>query len=355
MNPDPWSTDRLQATVQRFLGVGSDSDLPATVRFVRSVAALVRRRMSSAAGEDGFAYFLLHSPASIGPADREASRIAMLDLGHDRVSGRLWFVNCMANDGRGIEIRDGETHSHIVDLITNEMGLGDTPTLVFDSITDTPVGRYFPRGLSDLESVRTVALSSEEVTWDRIRESVDRVHRTSLVTPELQNAADSLWEKADRYWTASNAEYKVQSIVKAGLAGAFPYCDIRSEQPQAEGRHDLLIEEYADVPGGARAVMPHAMIELKVLRSRDSGGTSVSDNATRDWALSGVKQAHSYSLGRHSHLALTFLFDARTPPADVQCLEEAYVLADELLVIIGRWRLYGRSGDYRDDLTAAGG
>ena len=352
MSVDPWSPARLKATVDRFLGVGSDFDLPPSVRFVRAVAALVRRRLASEGGERGFAYFLLHPPAATGPVDREASRVTMLDLGQDRVTGRLWYVNCVANDGHAFEIAEGESHSRIVEVITDELSLGNIPTLVLDATTALPAGRFFPNGLNDLETVTTVVFSSEDVSWDRIRETVDGVHRTNLVTPELQNQADSLWADAEHYWAASDAEYKVQSAVKAGLAGAFPYCDIRSEQPQAEGRHDLLIEEYAEVPGGTRAVVPHAMIELKVLRSRGSTGVSVSDNATRDWAVSGVKQAHSYGTGRHSNLILTFLFDARNPPAGVACLEAAYHLAAELLTTIGRWRLYGRSGDYRDDLVA---
>lgn len=354
MTPDPWSTPRLQATVEHFLGVGSDADLPQPVRFVRSVSALIRRRVSFGNEAGGFAYFVLHPPrAAEDPADRETTRVAMLDLGHDRVSGRLWYVNCVANDGLAIEIAETEDHAEIVNYITDELGLGDAPTLVFDMTTDAPVGRYFANGLSELDTVTTVAFTSEEVRWERIRESVDGVHRTNLVTPALQNRTDNLWKNAEDYWVASDAEYKVQSALKAGLAGAFPYCDIRSEQPQAQGRHDLLIEEYAEVPGGSRAVIPHAMIELKVLRSRNSSGDAVSDNATQAWAVSGVQQAHAYGTGRHSRLFLTLLFDARYSDASTNCLEAAHALASQLGVIIGRWKLYGKASDYRDDLAKA--
>jgi hypothetical protein len=276
----------------------------------------------------------------------------MLDLGHDRVTRRLWLVNCVANDGLAIELSDGQNHTDVVDLITNELRLGDIPTLMLDTGSAVPTGRYFPDGLANLANFSSVVFESEEVTWERIQQTVDGVYRSSLITPEVQNTADSLWTKADDYWSASDAEFKVQSAIKAGLAGAFPFCDIRSEQPQAEGRHDLLVEEYTEDAVGLKSIVPHAMIELKMLKSRNSAGASVSDNVTGSWALSGVKQAHSYGTGRHSKLLLAFCIDARYPNAGMECLQAAFDLAIELGVILGRWKIYGRSSDLRDKIAA---
>ncbi len=350
MAGDPWDISRRRQTVQEFLGVGSDAGLPEPIRFVRAVAGLIRRRIAANADSGGFAYFLLHPPAQVALTGQESTRVAMLDLGRDRVTQRLWFVNCVANDGVAVEIGRNQSHTAVVQLVTDDLSLGTVPALMLDT-SETPVVRFFPNGLSDLQTVSTIPLQSEGVDWERIRITVDGVYRSSLITPEVQNPSENLWEDAPKYWVASDAEYKVQSAVKAALAGAFPYCDIRAEQPQAEGRHDLLIEESASDPNGGKVLVPHAMIEIKVLRSRNSGGTSVSDNATSAWAISGVRQAHSYGVGRHSHLFLAIFIDARLPSATLDCLQAAHDLAGELSVTIGRWKVYGKSADLRSAMA----
>lgn len=349
MPSNPWSNAELDKTVARFAGVGSDDDAPDAVRFVRSVTQLVWRRAHADEPEAGIAYFLLRPPADgqdhlVGATYK---RCFMLDHGTRPVSQKIWFVNCVANDGYAVDLAVDSEHVEFRDLLVDAFDSGTLPTVVVDTQGPTPIVRYFPQGLMDIENSVTIEIEPVVVDLVRVGRAMDSVVQTNFITPEVQNSSGSIWARPDRYHVASDAEFQYQNAIKAGLAAAFPLCIIRSEQTSAEGRHDLLIEEHVG-NSGSGSVKLHFMIELKVIRSRNTSGTSVSDRHNKNWLVAGVRQAYMYARGRNCQHALLAFLDAREPLASDACLQQAKQYAERVSVNFLRHRVYGTSSDYRE-------
>jgi hypothetical protein len=121
---------------------------------------------------------------------------------------------------------------------------------------------------------------------------VESVYKTCLVTPRVQSKAGKLWRNQGKWWPSKKAEAIVQLNLKAGLAGAFPTCTVREEQPMAEGLLDLEIEQSD--PLDRSKLTRHAVLELKVLRTFGETGTPVTEDYTLGWVKSGVTQAHAF-------------------------------------------------------------
>lgn len=340
----PWTHDDLVATARSHTGIGADQELPSSLRFRRNVAKLLKRRHSAEdARRDSLAVFIL----SPHPSNRVThARIPMLDNGRTEVVGRIWFVNEAVRTGYYIEdIPDDD--ALLFDTICAQIGLGKSPTIVFDPRLSTPEIRFYPDGLSNEDTCIVHALSDTEVSPDSIDRVVKRIYESSFITPDAEvSGAPSVWRDSGRCRPSCNAEAIIQAHLKTGLHAHFFDCDIRHEQPSRAGRLDLEIERSD--PNDYFTITRLAVIELKVLRSFRYNGRATPADAIPRWIAKGIRQVVAYRNERHAQLGLLMCFDMRDSDTGEQCFSHVSSLARNLSVHLSRWFLYNSSEAYRD-------
>lgn len=343
----PWHNADLRKTAKADAGVGVDDDIPPQVRFVSSIAKLVRRRMAQAdyaTDRKLPAIFLFQpTPSGIGKSSG-AHRVPMLDNGLTSVSGRVWYVGAVARSGQYVEFEKHDDDA-IFDFVTTELKEGATQAILFDPRPMTPQLRFYNNGLGDIEVYEHVDLGAD-ISLDNVITAIDGTYRDDLITPEVQPAAMKLWFNNDKWFPFRNAEDRVQGYLKVGLNRAFPTCEIRHEQTMAEGRSDIEIEERD--PLDRSSVTRHALLELKVLRSFGETGDVYMREATLAWILSGVKQASSYRDSKGSKWSALCCFDMRKENDGDACFDHVKPVAEELKVALKRWFLYAKSEYLRD-------
>jgi hypothetical protein len=346
-----WAGDSFSETVTNALGVGADDTLPETTRFIAAVAKLVRRRLAQA-GYNGDpsspAVFLLKPTPPAKCKDQIPKRVPMLDGGHFTITGRIWFVSAVVVSGHFVDsvyIDDDDMFSSIA----SDQELLTTPAIIFDPRISPSSLRYYPNGISNLESCETLQLLSN-VSLSGIYTAIDQVYKNNMVTPEAQSLAGKFWKDGSKWWPTKQAEDLVQLYLRVGLTTAFPTCVIRAERTLSAGRLDLIIEESH--PTNRGDVTLHAVLELKVLRSFGSTGNAVSETEVKEWIQSGVQQAAAYRDDIGAKLASLCCFDMRKSHSSEACFSHVKGLAERLIVDLKLWYLFATSKQYRDFTTA---
>lgn len=351
---EEWSDEVLLSTAAEFAGVGSDAGLSDVDRFRAAISRLVAKTLQQQAAQPddrGLSVFLLQPtgpPASVLP---QSSRVPMLDQGREVLDHRVWFVTHVASVGTWVPAQFVDDDD-LFRFVTNDLGLGGVPTVIFDPRLPGPELRYYPNGLDDPESHEALQIANEPISLDEIFRRIDAVWANQLVTPGAQPRAMKLWANAERGQSASNAEDLLSGLLAAGLQSAFPTCHVRVEQPQPTGRLDIEVEErIAEQPG---AVMRHAILELKVLRGRNPNGTAVSERRIRTWVEDGVGQAAAYREDKGALAAALCCFDMRSEFTDRQCFAHVAESASELEVELRVWHLFASAAAYRRYLVSSG-
>ncbi len=216
-----WEPEDLALTAQEFAGKGTDSGLPPDVRFQSNVAKLVQKR-GSVLGADSDpelpAVFLLSTLKPEG-----VPREPMLDNGRIVVNGGVWLVSQTVNSG--YEYRpEYETNDELFRFVTDSLGLGDVPAMIYDPRSSDEEIRFYPLGLNKLNQLEMLSIRRDEVTLEKIISVVDRVHEECLVTPDAQSRAGKLWKDSTKWWPSSEAEAIVQLNLKVGLVIKFLDC-----------------------------------------------------------------------------------------------------------------------------------
>ncbi|MEY2452400.1 MAG: hypothetical protein QOD92_1974 [Acidimicrobiaceae bacterium] len=340
---DDWGDDELTRTIKGNLGVGVDADLPDEIRFRAGVTQLIRKRLAQDDLAAPAVFLLLPSPPE-GVELNACEFVPMLDNGRTSVAGRLWFVNPVVAAGIGLPL--GEWNDATVfGFVNDELKVGHVPAILFEPRTQPATARFYDAGLGTPNRYEEIRLSGAELSLAEIFAVIDKVHAEMLVTPEAQGKAAKLWKTQYKHWASSDAEDLIQVYVRAGLTGAFSSCRVRVEQTQATGRLDLEIEESD--PLDQSKVTRHAVLELKVLRSFGSKGGKVSDKATKDWVLEGVRQAAAYRDERKTRLSALCCFDMRVVFTGAECFVPVAARAKKLSVALGVWHLFASSKEFR--------
>lgn len=345
---DPWGDDALRVTLSGYRGVGTDADLPRSTRFLSSVAALIRKRLAE--GEDASkppAVFFLQPrpPASLG----DVQRFPFLDNGREHVCGRFWFTSHAANDGRASEINPEVDDAEIFRLAVEDFGVGGVPAIILDARGEQPEVRYYPDGLAETSTGYLIRFDFSDISIDDIFAVIDGLHVDTLCTPEGQGRAGKLWADSSQGRPASNAEDQVQILLKAALKARYPTCTVRVEQTQSSGRLDLELEE--SLPDDRSKFERHALLELKVLRSRGSRGTAYSRQYTDAWIEKGVRQAAAYRIERGTKVSALCCFDMRDHVHGEECFDHVRELAARLEVTLGCWHVFNSSEMLREHVT----
>jgi len=347
---DPWSDELLRQTANNYPGVGADAGQPDSVRFLRGVARLVKKRLKLEAAVAGTPSVFLLCPAAPQTIDKELlTSYPMLDNGQTPVEGKLWIVgNPVVTAGRCMALgtlEDGE----LFELIVSSFEQGDVPAVIYDPRPAPAQIRYYPSGLRNEDDCEVFDIpTTERVALQDILEVVNHVCERQLVTPDGQSEMGKLWADPSHHLVASKAEQTIQMYLVSALNGAFPTCEIRFEQPDATGRLDIEVEE-SDYSGG---FIRHAILELKVLRSYGSNGGHYSADYVRNWVAKGVDQAYSYRVKLRAAQSALCCFDMRTSHSDTSAFEEIAEKASALDVVIRWWGLFASSEAYRSYLSA---
>ena len=343
-----WADGDFSATVSRHRGAGADADLPDHARFVAGVARLVVQRAAEAArigdrDEPDIAIFVLSSspPAVAG----NTKRVPMVDNGLTAVGGRLWFATPAVISAHYVELPEGADDDAQFAYVERHLGLGEEPTVVFDSRVTSNRLRWYPNGLAKTETVEFPPLDGD-LTDQEVFRAIDLLHEQCFVTPSGLPQGVNLWMNPGSHWPRENAEALVQSHLKAGLTLRFPYCRVRHEQTQTAGRTDLEIERF--IPLDRSSVTYEAILELKVLRSFRHAGAKVSDAETKKAIKEGVRQAASYRKGKEARWSALCCFDMRQADAgDDGCFDHVRESAADSKVALKRWLLYASPAEYR--------
>lgn len=142
----------------------------------------------------------------------------------------------------------------------------------------------------------------------------------------------------------------LQNWTKIAINAGFqaPYsCEF--EKPGTEGRCDLML--VSKHPTQPNTQVHHAVMELKVLRSRNSSDKPVS-KAVNDAAVQkGLGQAIAYKTEQNAELAMLCCFDMRsTDHCDNDgCFKPIENSAKTAGVELRRYRMYGSSEDFRKE------
>lgn len=352
--PDPWSDSELFATASEFAGVGSDIDLPEVDRFRAAISRLVakvidneRRPVPTARPS----VFLLE-PA--GPPERlreNSTRVPMLDQGREPLDRRVWFVTHVGNLGYWVPA-DFDSDDGLFRFVTDEVGMGAVPAILYDPRPPGSQLRYYPSGLDEPDSCEELPLAHSEVALDKVFEKIDLVYKNQLVTPGAQPRVTRLWADSSRGTAVRDAEALLSAVLQGALQTAFPTCKVRVEQPQPTGRVDIEIEER--IPERRGAVTRHAILELKVLRGKHPNGSNVSGRKTREAVEEGLYQAAAYREDKDVLAAALCCFDMRREYTDRQCFAHVVDAASEMDVELEVWHLFHSSGAYRRHLARTG-
>ena len=346
-----WREGDFDATYSETRGIGVDSDLPEELRFMAGVAHVLRRRIAAGDSQDDadpldIAIFVLNPPMVDVLAG--AMRFPMFDNGKASVTGQVWLTTPAVISARCLDLPAG-TDDDRFQFVCEELDLGSLPTIIWDSRSAVDSFRWYRNGLAEPEHVELKPLSgtiSPQVVYAKI----DHLARECFMTPTGMPAGTGLWKNAGRYWPQERAESLIQSHLRIGLMGSFPYCTVRHEQTQTAGRTDLEIEQCSS--RDRSEVTYHCVLELKVLRSYRATGTVVSTQDTNTWFDEGVKQAALYRRHKGSRWSALCCFDMRAiDQSDSACFDHVSEEAATLSVELWRWKLYGSPKDYRRAAT----
>jgi hypothetical protein len=180
---------------------------------------------------------------------------------------------------------------------------------------------------------------------------VESVHKHELVTPD-NSGPHKIWSDAAKGRPIQVAERFVQQLLRIGLATRFAWCSIRQEQPTKVGRTDLeIVDDRSGLPG---QITHHAVLELKVLRSRGETGAVVTEVDTKQHITDGVNQAYAYGKDKNTKLGMLCCFDMRdSDEGDQKTFEHIDAVAQKLAVLLRRWFLHRSSEAYRAAQAAA--
>ena len=279
-NLGPWKDANLRATANADAGVGADAGLPPAIRFRSSIAKLVRRRLAVRGDttDPQLAAVFLLMPSPPEAATRYApKRVPRLDNGLHPISGKLWFVGAGPGSGHFIPAEHADD-DELFNFVTDTLGLGSVPAIIFDPRHPELHVRHYPRGLVEPDTFEDLTLANREVTIEAVTEAIETTHAEKMITPDAQPKSVPLWYNRDKWLPFRDAEDRVQTYLEIALNAYFPTCIVRPEQHMPEGRLDIEIIE--NDPIDRSKITQHGILELKVLRSFGEGGKAVTKKST---------------------------------------------------------------------------
>jgi hypothetical protein len=343
----------LKAIVQD--SFGSDSDLDATEDDISiwSLARVVTARMRHTDWVNdpkGIAIFVITDrPRELGEA-LAGELEPIIDNGSHRLTGRLWVAGPALASAYRLALAAQNTGDAFKEVAAR---LGDKPTLVFDpNATDLEI-RYYPQGVAQPDVVQKYPMPGLTFSLESLDRTLSTFHAENLVSPDATKSENSPWKVSGNYVPRASTEGFLQGWLKSILSVALGRCKVDFEIPGTEGRCDLVISSRHLTQENTWIV--HATLELKVLRSVDSGSHPIAATVRERAIEDGYLQALAYRNERQAQLGMLCCYDMRKPAhcnGDM-CLQAVKDRASQDGIELRCYRLYGSSADLRKDKYGA--
>lgn len=322
-------------------------------RFVMKISSLVTIRQDQ--GESGGVAVFLRSDFLDSDAEGcNGTFYPFLATGNDPICNQVWLSNAVLGGAYALDV-DCSQETTIFEQIRST-GFGKLPALVIDWRGAVPAGRYYARGVEELEYTQEVALAYSEITEADIKDCLDHFHRTSLQTPLRggEGHSDRFWTKPAQGWPAHRPEERIQGKLIEHLRSRFTKHDVRGESKKENGITDLLIYARTQNVAGAKIVVSEWVLELKALTDRTESGGSVPPKTVKEAIDKGLTQAIAYRQQEHARKAALCCYDMRTvDEGDESCFAEIREEAAEEGVLLWRWFLFRSSEAFRQADRAA--
>lgn len=344
-----WEADRTELEKSGAAGIGDVADLSDEIQFRTYVARIITRRERNENAEfDLPATFILVCAKEFEELAIGRSVERLIHSGARRLTGRIHFVQANAISSVVEEFvgDDSAMFSRI-----KALGFDGHRTLVYVPQKPRSSLSFYAKGTRVDDFVYDIPLGVDPVNAEEIEAVIRAVHEQELVTPDTMKP-DSAWAEASSGKPDRDAERRIQQMVRHGLIGRYSNFSIRSEQSGPAGRTDLEIVDDQTGPRGTAT--HHAVLELKVLRSRGETGIKVTPEQTEEHVVEGVSQAFAYGKNKNTRVQMLCCFDMRDDDVgDSATFAHVLQRGAELSVLLRRWFLYRSSADYRAALTAA--
>jgi hypothetical protein len=316
-------------------------------RFLLKISALVTIRQQQ--GDSGGVAVFLQSDALKSDAEGCGGTFhPVIATGNDPIAGKVWLSNAALGAAYALNI-DCSDQAIIFEQVKNA-GFGALPALVIDWRGIVPAGRFYSRGLADVELVHDVELAYTEVTRDDLKECLDHFHNTSLATPlrSREGHAAAVWTDASKGWPTNRPEERIQSKLIEQLRSRYTKHKIRAEPVNEDGITDLVIYAETNDVSGKKIIVKEWVLELKALTDRTMSGGVIGNAAIKSRIVEGLTQAIAYREKEHANNAALCCYDMRaTDEGDAKCFSEIHEEATRETVSLWRWFLHRSSSASR--------
>lgn len=343
-----WSHDDLRPAILGYDGTRYYNDRPKEIQFVHSVAKILAKRLAKEKKEICAApsLFLLSPVPNSG--DVTWTRYPTFSMGGIEVAGRIWVGSEAMNSANATLMPAGAELGAIFDYVSQKLGAGDAPAVLFDGAANDKILRYYPNGLEDPDTCNDVLVSGSDLTSNTLKMVMDAIHEKSLITPKTSLASERLWKNAGKGYPTKEAEKEIQTTVETSLIHALGSIRVQNEGKGKYGRYDLLLTEQD--PLDTTKSTQIAILELKVVKSFTSSGTKHSEYSNKMGVVKGIKQAYAYRLEHKSRLAVVCCYDMRDTPDLHKHSSSSCKMAKKADVLFWAWPIYRNAEAARNEI-----
>lgn len=316
-------------------------------RFLLRISALVTIRQQQG-DSGGVAVFLQSDALQSDAEDCGGIFHPVIATGNDSIVGRVWLSNAALGAAWALDI-DCSNEALIFEQVRNA-GFGALPALVIDWRGSVPVGRFYARGLGNVDFVLDVALAYTEITRDDLKECLDHFYNTSLATPQRirEGHAAAVWGDAAKGWPAHRPEERIQGKLIEQLRSRYTKHKVRAEEKNDDGITDLVIYAETQNVSGTKIVVKEWVLELKALTDRTETGNVVGKTDIKGRIEEGITQAVAFRNKEHANNAALCCYDMRaSDEGDEACFAEIKEEATRESVYLWRWFLHRSSSALR--------
>lgn len=322
-------------------------------RFVLKVSALVRVR--HAQGDSGGVAVFLQSDALQSDAEYcGGSFHPFLATGNDSITEKVWLSNATLGGAYALDV-DCSDQAVIFEKV-RAAGFERLPALVIDWRGAVPAGRFYARGLGNLDHVQEVLLAYTEITAEDLKNCLDTAHRTALETPQRvgEGHSEQIWTDSSKGWPAHRPEERIQGKLVNHLRARYTQHVVRAERKNNDGITDLMIFAHTQDVGGQKIVVNEWILELKALTDRTETGNTIGPAEIKKRISDGLNQAISYRNEEHARHAALCCYDMRAnDEGDEACFAQVRDDAADEAVILWRWYLFRSSKALRTEKQSA--
>jgi hypothetical protein len=336
------SVDQLSGIAEQFFGAEPDLDAPAITIAIQALAKVIGLRVQNPAAtndEKRVAVFLISDRPRDLAKTLGAKHEPIIDDGSRSLAGKLWISPTTFISGYSVDFQSGEISEAFQQVM--DLNLGAMAACVYNPAgTDREI-RFYPNGLNDETRVIKFAVSDAAFDFDTLDQVLNTFHLQNFITPDATLDILDPWKKASKYYPRENAEAFFQAWLKTALSVVFwRSIVVKFEVSGTEGRCDLLMMSRQGEGWLCRAVL-----ELKVLKSYSSSGSSISQTVSEQAIKDGVLQVVAYKTQNASKLGVLCCYDMRKPDHcnDDECFNPIRPVATSNAIHLRRYRVHGSS------------